>query len=259
MAEAAGLAVGIIGLSGLFNNAVDCFEYVQIGRSLGRDFQTSLLRLDVARLQLTRWGESMGLGSALDEVQSLFPTRLSSTEVPLAERLLGQILDLFTEAERASNRTQNASSSQTSLAAHYSTADLDGVPASLHQRMHGIAIRRQGTAGLREKVKWALHGKKQLSRLIEDIHDLVNELMDLHPDLDGQRRLCEAEISGMNSEAELAELRNVAANQDKVLTETIKKLLGSSSGSNTVTFSGDNNSGFQLGVNTGTISGISFG
>ncbi|KAH7129863.1 prion-inhibition and propagation-domain-containing protein [Dactylonectria estremocensis] len=259
MAEAAGLAVGVIGLSGLFNNAVDCFEYVQIGRSFGRDFQTSLLKLDVARLQLTRWGESMGLGSVLDEVQSLVPTRLSSTKVPLAERLLGQILDLFTEAERASNRNLPASSSQTSLAAHCSASDLDGVPASLHQRMRDLAIRRQGKAGVREKVKWALNGKKQLSRLIEDIHDLVSELMDLQPDLEGQRRLCEAEISGMNCETDLAALRDVAADQDKVLSETIKKAMNSSPGSNTVTFSGDNNSGFQLGVNTGTVSGVSFG
>jgi hypothetical protein len=36
--EPTGLAVGIIALAGLFNDAVDCFEYVQLGRNFGKNF-----------------------------------------------------------------------------------------------------------------------------------------------------------------------------------------------------------------------------
>jgi hypothetical protein len=35
MAELAGLAVGLLALVGLFNNAVDCFSYIQAGRNQG--------------------------------------------------------------------------------------------------------------------------------------------------------------------------------------------------------------------------------
>jgi hypothetical protein len=34
--EVGGLTVGVLALAGLFNNAVDCFEYVQLGRNFGK-------------------------------------------------------------------------------------------------------------------------------------------------------------------------------------------------------------------------------
>ena len=53
MAEVAGLALSVVTLVGLFNNTVDCFKYVQLGRGLGKSFQTSQLKLDNARLRLS--------------------------------------------------------------------------------------------------------------------------------------------------------------------------------------------------------------
>ena len=61
MAEAAGLVVGVVALAGLFNNTVECFEFVQLARTFGKNFQTSQLKLDNARLRLSRWGESLHL------------------------------------------------------------------------------------------------------------------------------------------------------------------------------------------------------
>ena len=54
--EPAGLAVDALAIAGLFNNALDYFEYVQIGRNFGQGYQISLLKLDTARLRLSRWG-----------------------------------------------------------------------------------------------------------------------------------------------------------------------------------------------------------
>lgn len=51
--EPTGLAVGILAIAGLFNNAIDCFEYVQINRSFGQGYQTGLLKLDGVRLRLS--------------------------------------------------------------------------------------------------------------------------------------------------------------------------------------------------------------
>ena len=55
--DPASLATGVLALAGLFNNAVECFEFIQLGRNFGGDFQTSLLKLDDVRLRLSRWGE----------------------------------------------------------------------------------------------------------------------------------------------------------------------------------------------------------
>ena len=66
--EPAGLAVGILAIAGLFNNAVDCFEYVQIGRNFGQSYQTGLLKLDTARLRLSRWGQAIGISSEIKDI-----------------------------------------------------------------------------------------------------------------------------------------------------------------------------------------------
>ena len=89
--EPIGLTVGIVGLVSVFNNAVDCFEYVQLGRSFGTNFQTSLLKLDNARLRLSRWGQAVGLSGDVANVQSLQSTNLAEEDISKAERLLGQI------------------------------------------------------------------------------------------------------------------------------------------------------------------------
>ncbi|KAJ5250504.1 hypothetical protein N7489_000914 [Penicillium chrysogenum] len=66
MAEAAGFAIGVVSLATTFDNFIGCFEYIHLGKAFGADFQDCLLRLDNARLRLSRWGEAVGL-SQVDE------------------------------------------------------------------------------------------------------------------------------------------------------------------------------------------------
>ncbi|KAF2735602.1 hypothetical protein EJ04DRAFT_511698, partial [Polyplosphaeria fusca] len=79
--EAGGFAIGLVALAGLFNNAVDCFEYVQLGRSFGTDYQTSLLKLDNTRLRLSRWGQAVGLSGNLEYAQSLQEAAVSKENI----------------------------------------------------------------------------------------------------------------------------------------------------------------------------------
>ena len=60
--EPVGLGIGIAGLAGAFTACVDCFEYIQLGRQFGHDYGKCLLKLDVAKLRISRWGVAMGLG-----------------------------------------------------------------------------------------------------------------------------------------------------------------------------------------------------
>lgn len=71
MAEAAGLVVGVVALAGLFNNTIECFEFIQLGRTFGKDFQKSQLKLDTARLRLSRWGKSLHLDENIRNTTSL--------------------------------------------------------------------------------------------------------------------------------------------------------------------------------------------
>lgn len=57
--ELGGFIMGSVALTSLFNTCVDNFKYIQLGRTFGKDFETSLLGLDVITLRFIRWGESM--------------------------------------------------------------------------------------------------------------------------------------------------------------------------------------------------------
>jgi hypothetical protein len=61
MAEPFGIVASAISIASAFTACVDCFEYVQFGRHFGRDFETSQLALNYARLRLIRWGESVNI------------------------------------------------------------------------------------------------------------------------------------------------------------------------------------------------------
>ena len=99
MAEAAGLAVGVVALAGLFNNTVECFHYVQLGRAFEKDFKTAQLKLDACELRLSRWGAPLGLHRNLQATEITTETFGTEADVAHAGDLLSQIVELFAEAE----------------------------------------------------------------------------------------------------------------------------------------------------------------
>lgn len=244
--------------SRLFNDAVQSFEYIQMGSNFGQSFQTSLLKLDVVRLRLTRWGQSVGLANVDGDMKQLHMTNLAPEDQEQVQDLLAQILELFAEAEAASKRLRRRNPT---LKALDPAEELDGVSASLHQKMEDLAKKRQGKSELEQDQVTILYEEKNFARLIEDISELVDGLVDLFPGIqEEQRKLCEEEVSGLNaSEGALSLLKEVAAGQDKLLSDTVVKVIQSTTTyTNSVVFSGPN-SGFQIGNNSGKISGVRFG
>jgi len=220
--EVGSLAVGVIALAGLFNNAVDCFEYVQLSRSFGTNFQTSLLKLDDARLRLSRWGEALGLSGNLKDAQSLQEASIQEEDKLKAEDLLSQILRLFDDAEEKSAKyTRSAKPDDPNLAILHVQADMDTLGQSLHEKMRRLCIKRQNGTSLRQKVKWALFEEKLFNRLIEDIIDLVDRLLEAFPAVKQEQfNLCEIEVSEIGLET-LSALKDIVRAQDKDLQAAI--------------------------------------
>jgi hypothetical protein len=261
MAEAAGLVVGVVALAGLFNNTVECFEFVQLGRTFGKSFQTSQLKLDNARLRLSRWGKSLDLDDDVRDTVSLQGRFGLAANVKHAEALLGQIIELFAEAEGVSNKYKSRAEPQGGdLLVYDPQTDLDPAMAKLHEKMRQLAIERQNRSGVRQKAKWALYQEKQFRRLIEDITELVNDLDDLFPATQQSRRdLCDIEVTTIREGEGMSALREIAADQDKLLEQAITKVTEIAGRSHHIVFSGSGNAGLQLGHNSGTMSGFSFG
>ena len=227
--EPAGLAVGIIALATTFNNAVDCFEYVQLGRAFGTDFQTSLLRLENERLRLSRWGKAIGLSGDIDNTSSVILATAPPENVTAADNVLRQILGLFAKAEGVSAKYgSHAAEVDRDLATFDSATDMEPVGQSLLAQMRAQSSERSNTTPLRRKVQWALYEKKQFNDLIQEIANLVNDLLQLFPAAhEEQRRLCRTEVSEINSRDARLALKDIAALQDKELENAVVEALKS--------------------------------
>jgi hypothetical protein len=253
MAEAASLAVGVVGLAGLFNNTVECFKFIQLGRSFGKDYQTSQLKLDTARLRLSRWGKSLHLDEDVHNATSIHGLFDSKSNIKHAEDLLGKIIELLTDAECATPQDK-------SLVVFDPQKDLDPPMTTLHDKMRQLSIKRQNRSRVLQKTKWALYKEKQLRHLIEDITELIEGLVELFPaSQQAQHDLCDTEESVVGGNEGVSVLKEIAAAQDKFLEQAITKKADVANKSHHIVFSGSGNSGLQLGHNSGTISGFVFG
>ena len=225
--EPIGFGIGIAGLASVFTSCVDCFEYIQLGRQFGKDYGKCLLRLDTARLRISRWGTAVGLSP---EPRLKPQISASDEEIRLAQSLLEQILDSFGDAEKLSERfkkhtsIQNANSSE--LLVYNATFDIDADYQRLHLKMHDIALERQKGTSIRKKVTWALFEKKRFEGMIEDVDTFTSRLVDLFPAAQNdQKALCITEVSTINNSQDLALLSKVVCSEDQMLSAEIKKEL----------------------------------
>lgn len=235
MAEAFGVVAGAMGIAGLFNNCVDCFEYITLARNFDRDFQTAQLRLDLARVRFTRWGEVVGVNprSGLD-----IPSRQAQE---VAAKVLWQIFVLFDESARVSDKFSGeqqqrqtpltgSGTAPTTLAVDMYDPGADRSVVELHSKLSELARRRKRRVGLVAKAKWALHRGKYLDRLIDQITSLVDQLFTLvEDDKDAPRRtdsIVADEIATF-SLPELRRIKEIAADTDNLLcdraTQEVKK------------------------------------
>ncbi len=223
--ESVGIAIGAAGLASAFTACIDCFEYVQLGRQFGQDYGKCLIKLDATKVRMSRWGASMGLDPELHLKQSI---SASDEEIKLAQSLLEQILDSFTDAERISERFKKHTSTQgsvsTALAVYDANTDLASNYQRLHLTMSGLAKQRQKQTSVHKKLTWAIYEKKRFDRLIDDVTGFVHELVDLFPAAqEGQKALCKAEVSAIEETPDLALLNDIACKDDEILAAEVKK------------------------------------
>lgn len=216
--EVAGLVIGGVSLAGLFTNCVDCFEYVQVGRELGKDYQTAVLKLDLLQLRLSRWSNAVGHSAIAVQ---------SEEETKKAQDILGQITYLFEEAEKRSKRFEN-----TSRGPREGTTGQDpDVGADLeatHEKMKSLALRRQRQSTFAQKAKWALYEETQFKRLIEDLDPLVKELVELFPATKAQQRqlsLEEARELRAGTARGVEILQQANEGEDELLRESMSELM----------------------------------
>lgn len=213
------LALGVVGLAGLFNNAVDSYGYIRLGQHYARDFETNQTKLDLSRLQLSRWGAALGLDAHPAEARSLPALSVFPHEVQQAETALRQISDLLEDASAASLRFE-ARNKQSGTTAALNPDDL-----ALHKKISSLVLRRLPKTAVIKKTAWALYGKNDLDRLVGDITELTNQLVSLFPARASvQKELCAEEVQVMD-DGSLPFIAKVAAEQDPLVAEAARSLM----------------------------------
>ena len=220
MAEAVGLTMGSVALASLFTTCVDCFEYVQLGRQFGKSYQRSLLKLDIVKLRLSRWAD------AVNESQQHCNVAIgSANEAQKVQEILGEIIELFANAEKVSAKYKMRAKPG-DLVAYNVNADLEPDLRSMHNKMRELAIKRQKRSSFAQKAAWALYEEKHFNRLIEDVTTLVDGLVELFPATrERLQQLSLEEAQEMEEEPSLGVLEEAAEGIDLLLQTSVRQVL----------------------------------
>lgn len=220
MAEPFGIAAGALSIAGLFNNCVECFEYIQIARSFGQDFQTCQLKLDIAKVRLTRWGQSVNIHE--DDTFTTF--KQGSGPAVSARQILEHLLVLFSETQKVSDRYNTSYTERPSaLAPKDISFGLDAPFLGLHNRMQELCRQRQRRLGLGKKTYWALYDRNKFQTLIQQATEFIETLEKLFPAEAKRRSLASQEVEGVGDLSMLKALKETAAGVDEELSEAAKE------------------------------------
>ncbi|KAK3711905.1 hypothetical protein LTR37_009423 [Vermiconidia calcicola] len=189
MAEVAGIVISGIGLVALATTVVDCFEKVDTGRNLGKDYEHYSLQLELAHLAYQRWLKSVQIGEH-DKLNVLAKLHVATEQESNAvEKLLGHIKAAFAEAERDSRIARSQHKARGTTA---SSEETDETLADLGARVRLATKKRQKDANVIDKIRWVVHESKAFETLSERQFDkrrnlAAADLAELAPPGDSRR------------------------------------------------------------------------
>jgi hypothetical protein len=241
--EVFGAIGGVGALAGVFTSCVDCFQYVQLGRSFGDDFRKDRVRLDNQALRLTRWGQAVGICGPPDGTD---PEHLPSLSIPPdeadrllhgAEEILEEIARLFVRAAKKCKRFESkATSEELEL---YNTAMEDNTQSSLHKWLQSLASRRRLRAKFRQTkatigqvTRWALYDKEQFERFIDELKGFIDDLVELFPPqiLEAQRTIVTYEVEEIGDTEDVKLLISAVGGDDNLVYEVGKAIIEARTG-----------------------------
>ncbi|SCO75793.1 probable Heterokaryon incompatibility protein S [Fusarium oxysporum] len=226
MAEIFGIATGALSVAALFNNCVDTFGYIQLGRHFGEDYQRCQLKLDIAETRLGRWGEAVGINNDVRFASATPP----DNAVKGAQGILEDIVDCFEAAQKKSRRYAGRADKQELVV--YDNNDMNPIFQRLHKRSKDITRQRQKGTSIVKKAAWALYDGKSLEKIVDQITSWVDELEKLFPVETVHQKLIEIEIEEVNDELSLKTLKDAARGIDPALENAVGHKVDAIEGTN---------------------------
>jgi Prion-inhibition and propagation len=205
------LSAGLIGLASLFSSCVECFSYIEAGRSLPAHLQTLAVKLDLKKAQLLIWGNAAGVLKT--EVAERHPRLDEAATFKLVEKALVEIKSLLSDAD--------ALRAQYGLDYDVNTATPTGKDSDFH---HDISSNSMGMfrmswrrfcakfspdrpgISISKKTKWAILDKDKFEDLLDLLSNFLDDLGRVLPVEDRVNETIECDIASI---LDLSKLRLV--------------------------------------------------
>ncbi|KAI0861502.1 small s protein [Xylaria cubensis] len=222
MSDPFSIAAGAVSIATAFTACIDCFNYIQLGRHFGRDYQTCVLLLGGEKVRLARWGEAVHV----DQDPRLNRPEVISEETQMAKRILLQILMLFADTEKISKKHKLNSKAGPDLPVLTKT-ELNLAVAAWSNKMKEISVKRQETSSFLKRTSWAIYHKSELEELTSNIRKLIDNLEMLLPIPQTQLEPTKDENVRSSSGQHLESLGNASCDVDSTIPlGPMKSILG---------------------------------
>lgn len=170
--EAAGLAIGIAGLVGLFNACKEAVEQVDSFRHFGFESRQIMARFDADKFLFQRWADHVGITN--NKLKDAHHTDLDKFEVALTiSRTLSSIQEILKNTEATSSTLQLKLQNSNPL-------DPTHLPGSLQKRPTNQG-QNFASVSKTNKISWALGKKTKFSTQVEFFEILVGKLYSVVP------------------------------------------------------------------------------
>lgn len=188
MAEVTGLAVGALGLIGLFSSCLDCLELIQIGRSFAKENAVLCTKYEVEKERFLIWGDAAGICNTDKPHQNSLDRKWISS---VTDQILLTLKLLFEDTAKLQSRYGLRPIKSVDLPE--SGQDFLKTWHFQSFRRHFAAfqariVRDQKQQSFIRKVRWAVTDQKKFLALVEDIRQLIDGLQEITPDLSNRRR-----------------------------------------------------------------------
>ncbi|KAL9095942.1 MAG: hypothetical protein Q9165_001940 [Trypethelium subeluteriae] len=229
MAEALGLAVGFIGLAGLFSTCVDCFKFVQIYGAQSSDYEILQTMLDNQQFHFMAWGKACGFMDS-NRAKSRFDDPLSGPRNRRIEETMERIHVLLTDCESLKKKyglkVQRSPMGSKAIERPALSAFSKAFQSSKDFCHTNLQRKTQITGTLR----WAVEDRDKFDRLIQNLKDLLSDLTSFTEDIgvpDSEHLIVEYELEMMDDEPSLQAITAASAcdDDDDVLSSVASRRL----------------------------------
>ncbi|KAK0634067.1 kinase-like domain-containing protein [Immersiella caudata] len=211
MAEAAGLALGAVGIINLFGSCVEFFDIVVRAREFSDDFDLLCTQLSLQQIRLVHWGEAVSLiSSAGDKPPKQKPRILERPQVSAAvEASLNHLRNLLSKAYVITGRYDEDDGIERAV-------DELGPPTRAMTIFRGGFERfksriRRNRPSVWKVTRWSVHDYERFRMLISNIRELLDDLENATKPLGVEHRQRDLLISEIQSMSDTESLRLLKA------------------------------------------------